>query len=166
MKKYFLILITAVVLALPAIVNAAQVCTVSSENLARYNECQNTPGMTAGDCDKLYRTNCNSTSSIEGVFGVIKLPSPISNIPRGTAGINQLIRVGIDLLFVFGAVSTLIFVVWGAIDYISSGDKKDGAAEARKKITYALIGLMLLGTSFFIVRFVGMIVGLGDLFQF
>lgn len=104
--------------------------------------------------------------SVQKVFGKIVPPPAIQSIGFGAEGINQLIRVGINLLFIVGAVACLFFVIWGAIQYMSAGTQKDGAAEARKKITYALTGLALLGLSFFIVRLVGNIVGLGDLFEF
>lgn len=163
--KYILGILLLVIFVVPTPVWAVQSCNVPSDKIAAYNECQQ-----AGvpDCDKLYRTECRevSISNIDSVFGVIKLPSQLSGIPRGGAGISQLIRVGIDLLFLLGAVLSLFFVMWGAIDYISSGSKKEGAAEARKKITYALVGLVLLGLSFVIVRLVGSIVGLKDYFNF
>lgn len=148
-------------------VSAAQLCDVPMGKRDLYNQCLNA-GASESDCNKMYRTECRDSGSIqvESVFGKIQTPSQISGIPLGTAGINHLIRLGINLLFIVGAVSTLFFVIWGAIDYISAGTRKEGAAEARKKITYALIGLALLGLSFFIVRLVGNIVGLGELFQF
>lgn len=163
--KYILGLLLLVIFVIPTPVRAVQSCSVPSDKIDAYNECQQ-----AGvpDCDKLYRTECRevSTSNIDSVFGVIKLPSQIAEIPRGAAGINQLIRVAIDLIFVIGIVSCLFFVLWGAVDYISSGSKKEGAADARKKITYALVGLVLLGLSFVIVRLVGTIVGLESFFKF
>lgn len=162
--KYILAILISLFLILPSGVKAAQTCEVPSNKIAEYNRCQ--IDMPDQDCDKQYRTLCRGTSAVDSVFGIIRLPGSISSIPRGAEGINNLIRVGIDLLFIVGAVMSLFFVIWGAIDYMSAGGRKDGAAEARKKITYALIGLMLLGLSFFIVRFVGMIVGLGDFFNF
>jgi hypothetical protein len=164
--KYLILLVLLVAMIYPQSVDAAKVCEVPSDKLDAYNQCQQV--LSGAECDKTYRTSCRELSAVEveSVFGKIQTPSQISGIPLGTAGINHLIRLGINLLFIVGAISTLFFVIWGAIDYISAGTRKEGAAEARKKITYALMGLVLLGLSFFVVRLVGNIVGLGELFQF
>lgn len=108
----------------------------------------------------------NEPTGVEGVFGKITLPLQIRNIGEGALGINNFLKTSINLIFLVGAILCLFFVLWGALEYMSAGARKDGAAEARKKITYALIGLIILGMSFFIVRLVGAIVGLDQYFQF
>ena len=71
-----------------------------------------------------------------------------------------------NLLFILGAILVLIYFIWGALEWMTSGGNKDGAAAARKRITYALVGLALLGLSFVILRTLGFILGFENVFNF
>lgn len=80
--------------------------------------------------------------------------------------IGIILKNAISLLFIVGGIGTLVFFIWGALDWILSGGDKEKVASARKKMTNAIIGLVLLSLSYFIVGLVGDIVGfnpLGDL---
>lgn len=55
--------------------------------------------------------------------------------------------------------------VWGAVDWILSGGDKEKIASARKRITTAIIGLVLLSLTFVVMVVVGQILGIGSLFS-
>jgi hypothetical protein len=75
-------------------------------------------------------------------------------------GIVQTILLNIiNLFFTVGGIGVLIFFLWGAVDWIFSGGDKEKVAGARKKMTNAIIGLVLLALSFAIIRTVGAIAG-------
>ncbi len=91
----------------------------------------------------------------KGQFGV---PAP-----AGSGIIGTLVKNVISLFFVFGGLATLIFFVWGAFDWIVSGGDKEKVAGARKKMTNAIIGFVLLSLSYFIIGLVGEVVGFNPL---
>lgn len=77
--------------------------------------------------------------------------------------IGTLLRNIILLFFTFGGIATLIYFIWGAFDWIVSGGDKEKVSGARKKMTNAIIGLVLLSLSYFIVSLVGEVVGFNPL---
>lgn len=85
--------------------------------------------------------------------------------PAGSGLIGTLVKNVISLFFVFGGIATLLYFVWGAFDWITSGGDKEKVAGARKKMTNAIIGLVLLSLSYFIVGLVGEVVGFNPLQQ-
>lgn len=54
-----------------------------------------------------------------------------------------------------GSILVMIYFIWGAIDWITSGGDKGKTEAARNKITQAVIGLILLVSSFTLVGFIG-----------
>lgn len=79
-------------------------------------------------------------------------------------GIVQIIIVNvITLFFAVGGIGVVIYFIWGALDWILSGGDKEKVANARKKMTHAIIGLVLLALSFVIINIVGAIIGFNPL---
>lgn len=69
---------------------------------------------------------------------------------------GALTNLGMDqiagwLLSIAGSVAVL-FIIWGGIKYISSGDDLERRAAARRTITYAIVGLVLALLSYVIVQ--------------
>ncbi len=77
--------------------------------------------------------------------------------------VQTIVKNSILLFFTVGGIGTVIYFLWGAVDWIFSGGDKEKVANARKKMTHALIGLALLALSFVIIRTVGSIVGFDPL---
>lgn len=74
------------------------------------------------------------------------------NIPTG--GIFEtanIIEVFIALLIIAALILSLFFLVLGGLSYMTSGGDKQKIAQARNRITYAVLGLMVVFLSFFIV---------------
>jgi len=61
-----------------------------------------------------------------------------------------------------GAVA-LIFVIFGGFKFLTSGGEKEKVEGARKTITWALIGLVVIFSSFAILRLVGQVTGVACL---
>lgn len=64
------------------------------------------------------------------------------------------IPAGIGLAFVIGALIFFFVLVWGAIDWISSGGDKQKLESARGKISNALVGILLLFAAFAIINLI------------
>ncbi len=54
-----------------------------------------------------------------------------------------------------GALAVIIFFIWGAFEWITSGSDSKGAEKARNRIMNAIIGLIILVSSFVIIGFIG-----------
>ena len=57
---------------------------------------------------------------------------------------GTLLRNIINLVFIVAAVLVLFYLVWGAINWITSGGDKGKVEDARNKITAAVIGILIL----------------------
>lgn len=88
--------------------------------------------------------------------------------PGNTSGefiVGTIVKNVVTLLFTVGGIGTVIYFIWGAVDWILSGGDKEKISNARKKMTHALIGLALLSLSFVIIRTVGQVTGFNPLCQ-
>jgi hypothetical protein len=92
--------------------------------------------------------------SYNEIFGQVKPPLPVQALGSGEQGLNTLIGRLVELFFLFGAIAFVIYFLWGAVDFIISGGDKEKVGKARAKITYAIIGLILMGLSFVIFRII------------
>lgn len=87
------------------------------------------------------------------------LPTPPKGIPdplKGgldTSGANFL-QLIINYLFIIGVILALIFLMYAGVSFITSGGDSMKMAAAKKKLIYALIGLVIIAGAFFIVRFI------------
>lgn len=69
----------------------------------------------------------------------------------------------ISIFFTVGGLGVVIYFIWGAVDWILSGGDKEKVASARKKMTNAIVGLVLLSLSYVIINIVGQVVGFNPL---
>jgi hypothetical protein len=82
----------------------------------------------------------------------------------GTGALEKYIVLLWQTLITVGGLAALLFLLWGALDWILAGGEEGKITEARKKMTGAVIGLAILASSVAIVQLVGDLIGL-DLLQ-
>lgn len=73
--------------------------------------------------------------------------SIIINPPKGfniITNLGVLISNGITLLMIVAAIATFFYLVWGGLEWITSGGEKAGTEAAKSKITNAFIGLVIV----------------------
>lgn len=100
------------------------------------------------------------------IFGTI-LPPPelgpfITPDKTGAAGISLFFNNLITLIYIIAAVVFIFMLLWGALEWISSGGDKEKVSNAKRRITHALVGITLFAVAFAIIRVVGIFTG----FQF
>lgn len=72
----------------------------------------------------------------------------------------------IDFLVAFSTAVALIFMLIAGIKYITAGGDKEKIESAKRTLTYALIGLLIITLSFVIVRIIAYLTGVsGVLYQ-
>jgi hypothetical protein len=97
--------------------------------------------------------------SVPGINGS-SIPVPVAaGMPSGSENLNIAIQWGLTLIFIAAGIVALLFIIWGGISWITSGGEKEKIQEARNKIAYSLIGLIIIFSSYLIVRTVGGLFG-------
>ena len=78
--------------------------------------------------------------------------SALCNLTAGNFG--NIIGTVITLMFVVAVVIALAFLVWGGIKWILSGGDKSAVEAARNTIVAAIVGLVIVFLSYFILSVV------------
>jgi len=66
----------------------------------------------------------------------------------------------VTLIFLIAGVVAFLYLIWGGVQWITSGGDKAGVQQAREKITAAVIGLAIVLLSWAIMALVGQFFGL------
>ncbi|MEK7097131.1 MAG: hypothetical protein AAB705_00850 [Patescibacteria group bacterium] len=59
-------------------------------------------------------------------------------------GLGDFIGFGIQMFIMLAGFFLILYLLWGAFDWISSGGEKEKIAKAQSKITNAVIGIVLV----------------------
>ncbi len=96
------------------------------------------------------------TLTIPGSDGPIEIEAP-SGIPTGglESDGGRLITNGIALALIACILIAFGFIIYGGANYIMSEGDKTKVESARRTIVFAIIGLVVVLLSFFIVNFFG-----------
>lgn len=93
---------------------------------------------------------------------VLKIPNP-QGVPveiKGptefpTGGLydkgTDIIQVGLTLLFLFGIVLAIVFIIYSGLQWAMSGGDKQKLQNARNRLIYSIIGLLVVSLSFIIL---------------
>jgi len=96
------------------------------------------------------------------------LASPITiNIPTPSAAVTnlgKLIGSGITAAIVVAGLLTFIFLVWGGLQWLTSGGDKSKYEAARDRITAAIIGLVIVAAAVAIINVIQAFFGI-DIFN-
>jgi uncharacterized membrane protein len=101
------------------------------------------------------------TLSIPGTDGNIIKINPPGNVPSG--GPSQMASILGDLiqfLMVLGILLSLIYLVWAGANWIMSSGDKQKLASAKQKLIYAIVGLIVIFFSFFLVSIISAVIGI------
>ncbi len=83
--------------------------------------------------------------SIDDLFGGIS-PPPAMNVGGAdpVKGLGKFIGFGIQMFLLVSGMFLLLYLLWGAFDWIASGGEKEKISKAQSKITNAVIGIVLV----------------------
>lgn len=83
-----------------------------------------------------------------------------AGVPTGDIDTGEkIINLGFNLLFVVGVIITISLVIYSGIQWTLSGGDKEKIASARGRLTFAIIGFVVIITAFAIVKIVLMLLG-------
>lgn len=90
----------------------------------------------------------------------IKLPggeeiAPPAGVPTGGEGkLIDILQAFIYLFFIFAIIFALLVLIYSGWLWMTSVGDKQKIASAKQRMTYALVGLIVVFISFFIINFV------------
>lgn len=88
-------------------------------------------------------------------------PSGVPKALQGgldTAG-QSIFQTGINMVFIVAATLAVIVIMYAGIQWTMSGGDSQKIADARKRILYAVIGLVVAALAFFIVNTITVVLG-------
>lgn len=106
--------------------------------------------------------SCESPDSPRSTLGQIIPPTQVINLGFGNIGISNLVNKFITFIFMGASIIFVFLVLISAVELLTSGGDKEKIEGARKRLTYAIIGISVLALSFVIINAIGQITG----FQF
>lgn len=83
--------------------------------------------------------------------------------PAKFTNVASILNILLPVLTTGAALVFLVMMIWGGIRWIRSGDNAEETMAVRKTFMFAVIGLMIVIISFFVVKFIAMILGIGQL---
>lgn len=81
-------------------------------------------------------------------------------VQEGGGGFSAFVSSMLTALMAVAALSVLVFLLWGAFDWLNSGGEKGKIESARNKITGAIMGIVVLATVLVIFNFIQQILGI------
>ncbi len=72
---------------------------------------------------------------------------------KGFVDLASFISPLLNIVFYLAAFFAFYWLIWGAFQYMLARGEKEGLAKARARITWALIGLMVVFMAYFIAKF-------------
>ncbi|MEA2020221.1 MAG: hypothetical protein U9M98_00620 [Patescibacteria group bacterium] len=74
--------------------------------------------------------------------------------------LGQILSTAIQIALVGAGIVVLLMVIWGGIQYMTSGGDKEAAQTAQKRITAALVGLVIVVSAYAIAVIVEQVFGI------
>lgn len=94
------------------------------------------------------------------------IPAP-EGVRTGGMDIGQkIISTGINLVFLGGILFAIILIIYSGIQWTLSGGDKEKIASARNRITFIIIGLIVIILAFVIVKAILTLIGYNSSFFF
>lgn len=90
---------------------------------------------------------------------IIPAPEALGNVKGGEGKLIDIIQAFIYLFFVFAIILALFVLIYSGWLWLTSAGDKQKIAAIKQRITYALVGLIVVLLSFFIVNFVTKFIG-------
>lgn len=80
--------------------------------------------------------------------------SPVCKDKNTTTNpVNHIIKVATDIVALLTGIAAVIMIIVGGLSLITSGGSSESVANARKQITYAVIGLVIVALAWSIITF-------------
>ena len=92
----------------------------------------------------------------------VNLKPEVENTPMNF-DLGALVSAGIQAAIVIAGLLTFAFLVWGGIEWLTSGGDKEKYEAARGRITAAVIGLVIVVAAWAIMQVIASFLNLGSM---
>jgi len=83
------------------------------------------------------------TPGVNSVFGSpIKPPGPVFDNP--VAGLGKLVVTTVSTFVLFALLAGLVYLLWGAVQWVTSAGEQEKLEKARLQMTHAVLGIILV----------------------
>ncbi|MBU0619176.1 hypothetical protein KKD62_02990 [Patescibacteria group bacterium] len=80
--------------------------------------------------------------------------------PGGITDFGRLITSALQVALIVAAILTFAYLLWGGIQWITSGGDKGQYEAARGRITAALVGLAIVAAAYAVMQLIGYFFGI------
>lgn len=85
----------------------------------------------------------------------------IDNLPKdGGQAFAKYIAIFWKFMVIIGGLAVLLYLVWGALDWIFAGNNPERMSRAKTKLFDGIFGLVLLVLSYVIIQVISTVTGL------
>ena len=111
------------------------------------------------------------TNLVSQVLATADIELPIGDYATknnffGYTCIGHLVSNVVSAAFIISGIAFFVYLVWGDIEYLTSGGDKAKVSEAQTQMTQAAVGLIAMISSYFIIGIVGAVLGIDILNPF
>lgn len=85
---------------------------------------------------------------LQNIYDTNPIKSKFTNLGDVISGL-------FNIAFYVALFAAFYFLVWGAFAYITAGGKKEELAKARSRITWAIVGLIIVLLAFSVGKYAG-----------
>lgn len=71
----------------------------------------------------------------------------------------------LKIIFPIAGFLLLLYLLYGGFQLMTSGGDPKAIQDAKSKITYALVGFLIVFTAFWLAQFFGLILGIPDVYR-
>lgn len=114
---------------------------------------------------KLVLATGTAFSSILATASVVMAEVDIERISTGkgyATNFGTMFSSILNVVMLIAALLVFAYMIWGGVEWITSGGDKSKAESARNKLTAAIIGLVIIAASYAVVTLVVQFLGFSD----
>ena len=88
-------------------------------------------------------------------IGTTPIQTPNNEIPTGgLTKLSEILAVGVNFMFIAAILLTLAFLLYGGFLWMTSEGNKQTLENAKKTLTFSIIGLTIVLLSFFVINLI------------
>lgn len=96
---------------------------------------------------------------IFAAYGPIELHNPIANLGDAPAGFSKLLNNVISMIVALASIALFAYLLMGGFQFVTAAGDKAQVDGAKKTITNAIVGIIIMSVAFLLVKILGAILG-------
>ena len=171
MNKYFQFLFAVLLILTSFFISTttiyAQGITIGGITYDCSTDCNSFIDPFKGQCETLKADNCSSNSNCSDPVSNpegCKVNKP-RNLPTKLGDIGGIVSTVTGAAILIAAILAFLYLIWGGIQWITSGGDQSALEAARGRITAAIVGLVIVGAAWGIFIIIQNVFGFNNILQ-